>query len=132
MKRVLVMGAAAVVLAVAMVVLLRGASTHTVIARGAWTYIPFYGDKGIKESINELLWERFGYGPAAIEMIKEHPIDGVGVGVFHALSTDFGKVAGYTIPQAGQRAELVASSPGRAWPRRQHPAARVVLDLAER
>ena len=100
MKRVLVMGAAAIVLAVAMVVLLRGASTHTVIARGAWTYIPFYGDKGIKGSINELLWERFGYGPAAIEMIKEHPIDGIGVGVFHALSTDFGKVAGYTIPQA--------------------------------
>jgi hypothetical protein len=82
-----------------MVALLRNASTHTVIARGSWTYIPFYGDKGIKGSINELLWERFGYGPAAIEMIKEHPIDGVGVGVFHALSTDFGKVAGYTIPQ---------------------------------
>lgn len=100
MKRVLVMGAGGVVLAVAMIVLLRGASTHTVIARGAWTYIPFYGDKGIKGSINELLWERFGYGPAAIEMIKEHPIDGVGVGVFHALSTDFGKLAGYTIPQA--------------------------------
>jgi hypothetical protein len=99
-RRVLVMGAAAVVIAVAMIVLLRGASTHTVIARGTWTYIPFYGDKGIKESINELLWERFGYGPAAIEMIKEHPVDGIGIGTFHALSTDFGKAAGYTIPQA--------------------------------
>ena len=98
-KRVLVMGAAAGVLAVAMIVLLRGASTHTVIARGSWTYIPFYGDKGIRESVNELLWERFGYGPAAIEMLKEHPIDGVGVGMFHTLSYDFGQVAGYTIPQ---------------------------------
>jgi hypothetical protein len=98
-RRVLVMGAAALMIAVAMIALLRNASTHTVIARGTWTYIPFYGDKGIKASVNELLWERFGYGPAAIEMIKEHPIDGVGVGVFHALSTDFGKVAGYTIPQ---------------------------------
>jgi O-antigen ligase len=98
--RVLVMGAAAMLIAVAMVALLKNASTHTVIARGSWTYIPFYGDKGIKASVNELLWERFGYGPAAIEMIKEHPIDGIGVGTFHALSTDFGKVAGYTIPQA--------------------------------
>jgi hypothetical protein len=97
--RVLTMVVVTAVLAVAMIALLRNASTHTVIARGSWTYIPFYGDKGIKESINELLWERFGYGPAAIEMIKEHPIDGVGVGVFHALSSDFGKVAGYTIPQ---------------------------------
>ena len=50
---------------------------------------------GIADSANELLWERFGYGPAAIQMIKEHPIDGVGVGMFHALSHDFGKLRGY-------------------------------------
>jgi hypothetical protein len=99
-KRALVVGAVAIVLAAAMLALLRNASTHTVIQRGSWTYIPFYGDKGIKESVNELLWERFGYGPAAFEMIREHPVDGVGVGMFHALSFDFGKAAGYTIPQA--------------------------------
>src|SRR4029453_14579374 len=99
-RRVLVMGVAALMIVVAMIALLRNASTHTAIARGTWTYIPFYGDKGIKASVNELLWERFGYGPAAIEMIKEHPVDGIGIGTFHALSTDFGKAAGYTIPQA--------------------------------
>jgi hypothetical protein len=92
---------AAIVLvtAIALALVLRGASTHTVIQRGSWTYIPFYGDKTIKESINELLWERFGYGPAAIEMIKEHPLEGVGPGMFHVLSHDFGDVAGHPIPQ---------------------------------
>ena len=96
----LVIGAAAVVLAVAMIVAAAETPRRTPSSRAArWTYMPFYGDKGITESVNELLWERFGYGPAAIEMIKEHPIDGIGVGMFHALSTDFGKVAGYTIPQ---------------------------------
>jgi hypothetical protein len=98
-KRILYMGAGALVLAIGLVVLLQNASTHTVIARGTWTYIPLYGDKGVKNSINELLWERFGYGPAAIEMIKEHPIDGVGIGVFHSQVYDFGKLAGYIIPQ---------------------------------
>jgi len=93
--------AAAIVLviAIALALLLRAASTHTVIQRGSWTYIPFYGDKTIKESVNELLWERFGYGPAAIEMIKEHPLEGVGPGMFHTLSHDFGEVAGHPIPQ---------------------------------
>ena len=32
-----------------------------------------YGDRGIVNSVNELLWERFGYGPAAIEMIRSIP-----------------------------------------------------------
>lgn len=96
-KRMITMGVGALALAIGLVVMLQNASTHTVIARGSWTYIPFYGDKGVWESVNELLWERFGYGPAAIEMIKEHPIDGVGVGTFHALSYDFGKLRGYFI-----------------------------------
>ena len=44
----------------------RSASTHTVVARGTLGYIPFFGDRGSADSVNELLWERFGYGPAAI------------------------------------------------------------------
>jgi len=96
-RRVIVMGAGLLVMAIALVALLQNASTHTVIARGTWTYIPFYGDKSVSESINELLWERNGYGPAAIEMIKEHPIDGIGVGTFHALVIDYGKTVGYSI-----------------------------------
>ena len=95
--RLIAMIAAAVALAIGLIVVLQNASTHTVIARGSWTYIPFYGDKSVGESVNELLWERFGYGPAAIEMIKEHPIEGVGVGTYHALSHDFGKLRGYAL-----------------------------------
>ena len=93
---------AAVVLvasAMGLALVLQQASTHTVIQRGTWTYIPFYGDKSIKESIDELLWERMGYGPAAIEMLEEHPLEGVGPGMYHTLSHDFGEVAGYRIPQ---------------------------------
>ena len=72
----------------------RSASTHTVVAaRHARLHAVLSAIAGIVDSVNELLWERFGYGPAAIEMIKEHPIDGVGVGMFHALSHDFGKLA---------------------------------------
>jgi hypothetical protein len=97
--RIAMMAIAAVVIAAAMVALLQRASTHTIVARGTLGYLPFFGDKGIAASANELLWERFGYGPAAIEMIKEYPIDGIGIGVFHSQAYDFGKVAGYTIPQ---------------------------------
>jgi O-antigen ligase len=98
--RKLAAGAAAVLAgAIALALVLNQASTHTVIQRGTWTYIPFYGDKTIKESVNELLWERYGYGPAAIEMIKEHPVEGVGPGMFHTLSHDYGKLAGHPVPQ---------------------------------
>jgi hypothetical protein len=94
-------GAAAVLVvsAIALALVLQQASTHTVIQRGTWTYIPFYGDKTVAESIDELLWERYGYGPAAIEMIKDYPVEGVGPGMYHTLSHDFGKVAGRTVPQ---------------------------------
>jgi O-antigen ligase len=81
-----------------LVVILQSASTHTIVQRGTLGYLPFFGDRGIAESANELLWVRFGYGPTAIAMVKEHPIEGVGPGMFHALSHDFGQVAGYTIP----------------------------------
>jgi O-antigen ligase len=98
-RRVLPAGAAAIVLGTALVFVLQQASTHTIVARGALFYIPLVGDHSIRQTANEWLWERFGYGPAAIEMIKEHPIDGVGVGVFHSQAYDFGRLAGYTIPQ---------------------------------
>lgn len=99
LRKLAVAAVVVLVIGIVLALVLQKASTHTVIQRGTWTYIPFYGDKGIKKSINELLWERFGYGPAAIEMLKEHPIEGVGPGMFHALSHDFGTVAGYAIPQ---------------------------------
>jgi len=97
-RRVAAIGAGTLVVAAAMVLVLQNASTHTIVARGTLGYLPFVGDRGILESANELLWERFGYGPAAIEMVKEHPIGGVGVGAFHSLVIDYGKTAGYSIP----------------------------------
>ena len=77
-RRVVAIAAVALAVAAAMVVVLQRASTHTIVARGTLGYLPFIGDRGILDSANELLWERFGYGPAAIQMIKEHPIDGIG------------------------------------------------------
>jgi len=95
-RRLATAGLGATVLAVAVVVALQSASTHTVVQRGTLGYLPFIGDRGIAASANELLWERFGYGPAAIEMVKDHPIDGVGVGMFHTLVHDYGTLRGYT------------------------------------
>ena len=93
--RAALIGGGALVIAAAMVVVLQNASTHTIVARGTLGYLPFIGDRGIVKSANELLWERFGYGPAAVEMIKEHPIDGIGLGMFHPLVRDYGKDVGY-------------------------------------
>lgn len=99
-RRLATVGIGALVLAGGVVVALQNASTHTIVQRGTLGYLPFFGDRGIVNSANELLWERFGYGPAAIEMIKEHPIEGVGVGMFHSLVHDFGTLRGYS----GERA----------------------------
>ena len=97
LKRLAAFGAGAAALAVALVLVLQYASTHTVVQRGTFGYLPFIGDRGIANSVNELLWERFGFGVAAIEMVKEHPIEGVGVGMFHTLVHDFGTLRGYDI-----------------------------------
>lgn len=88
------------VLGAVVVVALQQASTHTVVQRGSLHYVPFMGDKSIGESANELLWERFGYGPAAIQMVQEHPIAGVGIGAFHTLVRDFGRLRGYDCDDA--------------------------------
>jgi len=98
-KRIVTVGGIAIVIAVAMIAALRGASTQTIVGRGTLGYVPFIGDRSIAQSANELLWERFGYGPAAIQMIAEHPIDGIGVGMFHSQVHDYGQMTGYTIPQ---------------------------------
>jgi hypothetical protein len=91
-------GAGAVVIGAVMVVVLQNASTHTIVQRGTLGYLPFIGDRGIGPSANELLWDRFGYGPAAIQMIREHPLSGVGLGIYHSQAHDFGELAGRTVP----------------------------------
>ena len=97
-KRLVTTGISAAAISAALIVALQSASTHTIVQRGTLGYLPFVGDRGIVNSANELLWERFGYGPAAIEMVKDHPIEGVGVGMFHTLVHDFGSLRGYDIP----------------------------------
>jgi len=94
--RVAMIGGGSLMIAALMVMVLQNASTHTIVARGTLGYLPFVGDRGILTSVNELLWERFGYGPAAVEMIKEHPIEGIGLGMFHPMVRDYGKLVGYT------------------------------------
>ncbi len=74
--------------------------------------MPFIGEYGVVKSINILLWERFGYGPAAIEMIKEHPIDGIGVGTFHALVIDYGRLVGYP---SEEHLNILATDNAQSW-----------------
>jgi hypothetical protein len=99
LKKLAVAAAATIVIGMVLAIVLRSASTHTIVQRGTLGYVPFIGDKSIGQSLNELLWDRYAYGPAAIQMIKEHPIEGAGVGTYQTLSHDFGKAAGRIIPQ---------------------------------
>lgn len=105
-KRLAKFGAGAAALAVVVVLVLQNTSTHTVVQRGTLGYLPFVGDRGIVNSANELLWERFGYGVAAIEMVKEHPAAGVGIGMFHTLVHDFGSLRGYQLSADNAQAWL--------------------------
>lgn len=41
------------------------------------------------DALYEILWRRDGYGLAAVEAIKEHPVTGVGVGRFFGLSPTY-------------------------------------------
>ena len=96
-KQLAIAAAGLLVVAIALMLVLRSASTHTVVQRGLLHYVPFIGENSLAHTANEWLWERFGYGPAAIEMVKSYPIEGVGVGMFHTLVHDFGTLRGYEI-----------------------------------
>lgn len=92
MKRLVPAIAGAVVLAAVVLLVARGSSITSVVGRGSLRYIGL-GEISLSQSARELLWDRFGYGPAAILMLKEHPAAGVGVGTFHTLVHDFAKAA---------------------------------------
>ena len=96
-RKILMAAGATVVAGAAMAIVLQSASTHTIVQRGTLGYLPFIGDRGIADSANELLWDRFGYGPSAMQMVREHPVAGVGLGTYHALSYDYGRVIGRII-----------------------------------
>jgi hypothetical protein len=57
---------------------------------------------GLESTVGEslwLLWDRMGYGAAAVLMIEEHPWVGVGVGSYHTLAHDFAvEAGGYQVP----------------------------------
>lgn len=95
LRRAITAGGVVLLAGALLAVVLQQASTHTVVQRGTLGYLPIIGDRGVAESANELLWERFGYGLAGVQMIEEHPIAGVGVGAFHVLVRDFGRLRGY-------------------------------------
>ncbi len=82
-----------VVLAAVVLLVVRGSSITSVVGRGSLGYVPGFGDVPLSEAARQLLWDRFGYGPAAVQMIKEHPLAGVGVGTFHSLVHDFAMAA---------------------------------------
>jgi hypothetical protein len=96
MKRALPVAAALVVVA-AVALVTQGASTTTVFGRGSLGFIPGLGDMSVRESARQLLWERNGYGPAAVSMIKEHELAGVGVGAYHTLVHDFASLSNYRL-----------------------------------
>jgi O-antigen ligase len=51
------------------------------------------------DALYEVLWRRDGYGLAALEAIREHPIAGVGIGRFQMLSTGYHlRATGRAIP----------------------------------
>ena len=89
--------AGSVLVAGLLVFALSKSSTTTVVDRGLLEHLPFIGDQGPLDFLNDYLWERFGYGPAAIQMIREHPLSGVGTGAFHTLVHDYGTLVGYDI-----------------------------------
>jgi hypothetical protein len=75
--------AALVVLAVAAVAVSDGTNPVARLADG-WR-----ATGGFASSIADYLWNRYGYGPAAMRAIGEHPVAGVGTGGFSYLSSDY-------------------------------------------
>ena len=71
----------------------RGSATATVFARIP-SLIPGMEEGATVSSSLWQLWDRFGYGTAAVGMIREHPLEGVGVGSFHTLVHDYATVYG--------------------------------------
>jgi len=92
LKRLAPILAGVLTVVVAGVLVARGSSITSIVARGSLNYVPGFGDIPIRESARELLWERFGYGSAAVTMIAEHPLAGTGVGTFHTLVHDYALV----------------------------------------
>jgi hypothetical protein len=79
--------AAAVGVAIVLGLLILNSTTMTVITR-LYGLIPGLADTTFVSSLTAL-WQRFGYGSAAMRMIAEYPLEGVGAGMFHTLIMDY-------------------------------------------
>jgi hypothetical protein len=74
----------------ALVVLLLAAMpsvTATALSRGQHL-LPSFSLTSLRW-VAKVLWVRDGYGPAALAMIREHPLTGVGVGSYYTLVHDY-------------------------------------------
>lgn len=92
LRRLLPIGGGALVIAAVALMILGGSAITSVVGRGSLNYIPGFG-LPFGQIAYDLLWDRYTYGPAAVLMITEHPLAGVGVGAFHTLVPDFGMAA---------------------------------------
>jgi hypothetical protein len=81
----LLLGAAVLILA--MFLAPRGGNSPSPLQR-VFDRLPTPDRTSISQFLNEM-WGRFGYGPAAVQMIREHPVSGVGVASFHILGADY-------------------------------------------
>lgn len=75
-------------LAALVAVVARGSATTSVFARIPSLVPGMEAGTSVGRTVVDL-WQRFGYGTAAMRMIAEHPLQGVGVGGFHTLVRDY-------------------------------------------
>ena len=73
---------------IAGIVAFAGSSTMTVFTR-LHSLVPGLEENTTFASAAWALWQRNGYGAAAMRMLVEHPLQGVGAGIFHALVLDY-------------------------------------------
>jgi O-Antigen ligase len=73
---------------IAGIVGLAGSSTMTVFTR-LHSFVPGLEENTTFGSAAWALWQRNGYGSAAMRMVAEHPLQGVGAGIFHTLVLDY-------------------------------------------
>jgi O-antigen ligase len=51
--------------------------------------VPRLDGEEIRRFVVDDLWVRFGYGQAAVDMIADHPLAGIGVGAFHIVAPEY-------------------------------------------
>jgi hypothetical protein len=87
-KRAVLLAGAALIAIASIAVMLRARADVTSPVSRIWSFVATSGG-GRPAAVLRDLWERDRYGSAAVEMVREHPISGIGVGVFHSLVVDW-------------------------------------------